>query len=160
MAISAESLKPSQPIRVSEPPRNTVLQRLVDEGAIYVPQAMSVPQFATLQAVLKRLTSRQNAGVDSTTSFVEAIDASLVGADTTARQTWSSALRLGLDELDTLARTRAGYAFAELTSELQDIVLDLIATGALSARAVNLASWLEELRYSALADLALGANRR
>lgn len=159
MAISAEYMKLSQSVRVSEPPRNTFLQRLVDEGAIYVPQAMSVPQFATLYAVLKRLTSRQNPGVDSTTSFVEAIDASLVDANTTARQTWSTALRLGLDELDTLARTRAGYAFAELTSELQDIVLDLIAVGALSAKAVNLASWLEELRGSALADLALAANR-
>jgi len=159
VAISAEYMKLSQPVRVSEPPRNTFLQRLVDEGAIYVPQSMSVPQFATLYAVLKRLTSRQNGDVDSTTSFVEAIDASLVGADTTARQTWSSALRLGLDELDTLARTRAGYAFAELTYELQDIVLDLITAGALSAKTVNLASWLDELRYSALANLAVTASQ-
>lgn len=87
MAISAEYLKPSQSVRVSEPPQNTFLQRLVDEGAIYVPQTMSRPQFATLYAVLKRLMPRQNPGVDATTSFVEAIDASLVGAETAARQT-------------------------------------------------------------------------
>jgi hypothetical protein len=158
VAISAESVKLSQSVRVSEPPRNTFLQRLVDEGSIYVPQAMSVPQFATLYAVLKMLMPPYS-NVEASAPFAEAIDASLVGADTGARAPWSRALRLGLDELDTLARTRAGYPFAELTSELQDIVLDLIAAGTLSTKAVNLASWLEELRDSALADLAHAGHR-
>lgn len=158
MAISAEYTKLSQSVRVTEPPRDTFLQRLVDEGSVYVPQAMSVPQFATLYAVLKRLMPPYS-NVEAPAPFAEAIDASLADTNTDARAPWSRALRLGLDELDTLARTRAGYAFAELTSELQDIVLDLIAAGTLSTKAVNLASWLEELRDNALADLAHAGHR-
>ena len=35
--------------------------------------------------------------------------------------------RLGLDELDTMARNLTVFAFADLTPEIQDAMLDLIA---------------------------------
>src|ERR1700677_53331 len=37
---------------------NTRLQRLIDEGAVYVPQALNPSQFATLHALLDRIRAR------------------------------------------------------------------------------------------------------
>ena len=55
MAANMESLQRSNAARVDEP--NSNLQRLVDDGSVYVPQALNAPQFATLQALLNRIVS-------------------------------------------------------------------------------------------------------
>lgn len=148
MAISAELLKLSQRERVSGPFRNTFLQCLVDEDPVYVPRTLSVLQFATLSAVLKRFMKRPYTKA-SPVEFAEGLDA---GSE-------ARAYAVGLDELDVLARTRAGYAFAELTAELQDVVLDLIASGYISTKTLDLGVWLEDLRHHALPDLAWASNR-
>ncbi len=59
---------------------------------------------------------------------------------------------LGLDELDTIARTRTSYAFAELPDEIQDAILGLIRTGDLTSRELDLAGWLDQLYALAAAS--------
>ncbi|MDQ2834827.1 MAG: hypothetical protein M3Y50_14040 [Acidobacteriota bacterium] len=54
---------------------------------------------------------------------------------------------LGLDELDTLTRTRACYPFAELPTDLQEAVLSLIASRDLTSSKIDLALWLEDLLH-------------
>ena len=67
------------------------------------------------------------------------------------RDETAGAVGLGLDELDTIARTRTGYAFAELPDEIQDAILGLIATRDLTTRKLDLALWLEDLHATAVA---------
>jgi hypothetical protein len=52
-----------------------------------------------------------------------------------------------------IARTRTGYAFAELPTEIQDAILGLIATRDLTTRKLDLALWLEDLHITAAAAL-------
>jgi hypothetical protein len=152
VAITAEYPNIISPYRITEPAPTLRLQQLIDNGALYVAQNLSHSQFATLQAIAalilrpmsKRLAAR--------------IDAALT---TSARETLPLApppplafdYQLGLDELDTIARTRTGYAFAELPAEIQDAILGLIATRDLTTRKLDLALWLEDLHRNAAAGL-------
>jgi hypothetical protein len=152
VAITAEYPNVIPSYRTTEPAPSLRLQQLIDSGAVYVAQNLSHSQFATLQAIAalilrpksKRLAAR--------------IDAALT---TSARETLPTAppaplavdYQLGLDELDTIARTRTGYAFAELSAEIQDAILGLIATRDLTTRRLDLALWLEDLHTNAAAAL-------
>lgn len=158
MAISAEYLNLSQSAPLTEP-ANTLLQRLIDEGTVYIPQALTASQFSTLNALLHRLIShpethsethpetRSEARPEINPAHLTArLDRDLASGTPASLAPRFRAYPLGLDELDTLARTHAGFPFADLPSELQDAMLDLIAAGDLTTSKLNLALWLEDLR--------------
>jgi hypothetical protein len=152
VAISAEHLNSIPSYRITEPPQRSRLQELIDNGAIYVAQNLTSSQFTTLQAIASRLFKRRNSK-----HLAANLDAALT---TSARETLPCApprplsvdYQLGLDELDTIARTRTGYAFAELPAEIQDAILGLIATRDLTTRKLDLALWLEEFHSNAAAS--------
>jgi len=149
--INVERVRTSQSDRMTQPLQSTRLQRLVDDGTIYVPQALSQQQFATLQALLFVLLPEVEV---SPTNLAARLDAHLADA---TRQDWpytsvtpdTDTYQLGLDGLDTLARTRAGFSFVELTHEIQDALLSLIATKDLGSEHLDLSLWLEDLRSNA-----------
>jgi hypothetical protein len=146
--IGAEYQNLTQFRPVTEPPSSLRLQQLIDTGTLYVAQNLSLSQFATLQAIAA-LILRPNPR-----NLAAQLDAALA---TSASGTLPFAppppltvdYQLGLDELDTIARTRTGYPFAELPSEIQKVILDLIADRNLTTRKLDLALWLEELHTSA-----------
>ena len=148
MAIGAEHQNLTQLRPFTESPSNLRLQQLIDTGTLYVARNLSPSQFATLQAIAARVFrfSAKNLAAD--------LEASLA---TSARETLPPAppppvavdYHLGLDELDTITRTRTGYAFAELPPEIQDAILDLIANRDLVTRKLDLALWLEDLHTTA-----------
>jgi hypothetical protein len=148
VAIIAEHLTTIPTYRTTEPAPSLSLQQLIDNGAVYVAQNLSQAQFATLQAiaalVLRPWSRRLAAQVDAalTTSASDALPSALIPPIAFDYQ-------LGLDELDTIARTRTGYAFAELPTEIQDAILGLIASGDLTTRKLDLALWLEDLHTNA-----------
>ncbi|MCU1249271.1 MAG: hypothetical protein JWQ49_2300 [Edaphobacter sp.] len=152
MAITADHLTTIPPYRTTEPAPSLRLQQLIDNGAVYVAQNLSQAQFATLQAIAalvlrprsKRLAARIDAAL--TTSASETLP--LAPPPPLAVD-----YQLGLDELDIIARTRTGYAFAELPAEIQDAILGLIASGDLTTRKLDLALWLEGLHANAAAAL-------
>jgi Gluconate 2-dehydrogenase subunit 3 len=151
VAISAEHLNVIPPYRTTEPAPSFRLQQLIDNGAVYVAQNLSQSQFATLQAIAalllrpksKRLAARIDAALNTSAKALPLAPPPPLAFD----------YQLGLDELDTIARTRTGYAFAELPTEIQDAILDLIATRDLTTRKLDLALWLEELHTTAAAAL-------
>lgn len=153
MAIGAEHQNFIHPRHITDPAPNTRLQQLIDSGTVYVAQNLSYSQFATLQAIAARVFKRRNSK-----HLAARLDAALV---TTASATPPFApplplavdYQLGLDELDIIARTRTGYPFAELPTEIQDAILGLIATRDLTTRKLDLALWLEDLHHAAAADL-------
>jgi len=135
---------------------NSRLQRLVDEGAVYAPRALNPSQFDTLHALLECVALHS---VNSA-RLAARLDAALANgaADSlcfTAPHLLAFDYQLGLDELDTMARTRTGFAFAELTPEIQDAMLGLVATKDLTSRKLDLALWIEDLRHNTAANLAL-----
>jgi hypothetical protein len=148
VAISAEHPNVITPYRIAEPAPSLRLRQLIDRGAVYVAQNLSHSQFATLQAIAelilrpksKRLAARIDAAL--TTSASDALPLA-------PRPPLAFDYQLGLDELDTIARTRTGYAFADLPPEIQDAILGLIATGDLTTRKLDLALWLEDLHSNA-----------
>ncbi len=142
MAISAEHLNIIPPYRTTEPAPSLRLQQLIDNGTVYVAKNLSPSQFATLQAIAPLILQPKSK------YFAAHLDAALT---TTTSSTLPFDYQLGLDELDTIARTRTGYAFAELPSEIQDAILGLIATRDLTTRKLDLALWLEDLHASAAA---------
>lgn len=150
MAIGTERQNPIQSRHVTESPSSLRLQQLVDSGTLYVAQNLSQSQFATLQAIAalvlrpdsKNLAAQLDAALTTSTSQPPAFTRPLPLAFD---------YQLGLDELDTLARTRTGYPFAELPPEIQDAILNLIATHDLTTRRLDLARWLEELHATAVA---------
>ena len=152
MPISVEHPTVVPTYRTTEPGLSLRLQQLIDNGAVYVAQNLSPVQFATLQAIAarvlrpksKRLAARIDAALN--TSANEALP--LAPPPPLALN-----YQLGLDELETIARTRTGYAFAELPTEIQDAILDLIASGDLTTRKLDLALWLEDLHSTAAATL-------
>ena len=150
MAITAEHLTTISPYRTTEPAPSLRLQQLIDNGAVYVAQNLSHSQFATLQAIAalilrprsKRLAARIDAALSTSASeALRSVPPPPIAVD----------YQLGLDELDTIARTRTGYAFAELPTEIQDAILGLIASGDLTTRKLDLALWLEDLHSNAAA---------
>lgn len=146
MAASGEHPKLSQSDRAAEPKPITILESLADKDASYKPHALSMPQFATLYAVLKRLISRLHEAIAAPSHLAVGLDTNLAGVGTSALMAEGEEYPLGLDEIDEIARSRTGYAFADLTAELQDAMLDLIADGDLTTGKLDLARWLEELR--------------
>jgi hypothetical protein len=150
VAISAEHPNVIPQYRTAEPAPSSRLQQLIDRGAVYVAQNLSHSQFATLQAIaaliLRPKSKRLAARIDATltTSASQALP-------TAPPPPIAVDYQLGLDELDTIARTRTGYAFAELPADLQDAILGLIATRDLTTRKIDLALWLEDLHNNAAA---------
>jgi Gluconate 2-dehydrogenase subunit 3 len=150
VAIIAEHLSSISSYRTTEPAPSLRLQQLIDNGAVYVAQNLSPSQFATLQAIAT-LVFRP-----STKNLAALVDAALVTSKTppiAPPPPLAINYQLGLDELDTIARTYAGYPFAELSPDLQDAILGLIATRDLTTRKLDLALWLEELHTTAVAAL-------
>jgi hypothetical protein len=152
VAISAEHLNVIPPYRTTEPAPSTSLQQLIDNGTVYVAQNLSPAQFATLQAiaalVLRPRSKPLAARIDAALNTSASAALPLAPPPPIAFD-----YQLGLDELDTIARTRTGYAFAELPTEIQDAILDLIATRDLTTRKLDLALWLEDLHTTAAAAL-------
>jgi hypothetical protein len=152
VAISAEHLNSSPSYR-TKPPQRTRLQQLIDNGAVYVAQSLTSPQFATLQAIAGRIFKRRNS--KHLAAHLDATLASSVGEALLSEPLLPLSVdyQLGLDELDTIARTRTSYAFAELPTEIQDAILELIATRDLTTRKLDLARWLEEFHDNAGSNL-------
>ena len=150
MAISAEHLKSIPPYRITEPAPSLRLQQLIDNGTVYVAQNLSPSQFATLQAIAPLVLQPKS-------KYLAAhIDAALATSTSEAvplapPPPLAFDYQLGLDELDTIARTRTGYSFAELPTEIQDAILGLIASRDLTTRKLDLALWLEDLHSNAAA---------
>lgn len=144
----AEHQNLTQSWPVVENPASLRLQQLIDTGTLYVAQNLSSSQFATLQAIAARVLRPNSKDLAANLDSAVARGAGL------RFTTEAPALdyQLGLDELDTLTRIRTGYPFAELPPELQDAILNLIATGDLTTRRLDLARWLEDL-HSAAAPL-------
>jgi hypothetical protein len=149
VAIDIENQNSTQSRLVTESPSSLRLQQLVDNGAVYVAQNLSPSQFATLQAIAalvlrpnaKRLAAHLDAALATGTSEALPFAPPFLAFD----------YHLGLDELDVLARTRTGYPFAELPAEIQDAILNLVATRDLTTRKLDLAVWLENLQARAVA---------
>ena len=136
------------PYLLTQPSPNLRLQQLIDNGTIYVARNLSSCQFATLQAIAA-LILRPNSK-----TFASRLESELVSSGRDAdKSTPSLALdyQLGLDELDTISRTRTGFPFAELSAEIQDAILGLIATRDLTTRKLDLARWLADLHDYAAA---------
>jgi hypothetical protein len=149
MATSIESVRPGSPDHLLTPTESTRLQRLIDDGAVYVPQALNSTQFVTLRALLNRIASQSAAE-----QLAARLDAALANRNTVdpiASTSVAFDYQLGLDELDSIAHTRTGFAFADLTPELQDAMLSLVATGDLTTRKLNLPLWLANLQNNAAA---------
>jgi hypothetical protein len=132
------------PLRRPTDPSPTVwLKRLIDNGTLYVPQNLNPSQFAILQAITI-LCSRPGC------SYVASrLDAAMVTNSSEASSFASPPIafdyRLGLDELETITRTRTGYGFTDLHIELQEVILNLVSTRDLTSRKLDLAHWLEDL---------------
>ena len=150
VAIGAEyqNLTPSRPL--TESPSNLRLQQLIDTGTLYVAQNLSPAQFATLQSIAARVLH------PDAKHIAAQLDAAL--SNRSGQPPTLSPARLhvfdyhlGLDEIDTIARTHTGYAFAELSAEIQDALLGLIASRHLTTRKLDLALWLEDLHTNAAA---------
>jgi Gluconate 2-dehydrogenase subunit 3 len=154
VAISAQHLNSISSYRTSDPPVRSRLQQLIDTGAVYVAQNLSHSQFATLQAIAGRIFRRRNPK-----HLAAQLDAGLAtdsseALSSTTLQPLAIDYQLGLDELDTIVRTRTGYAFAELTTDLQDAILELVATRDLTTGKLDLARWLEEFHSNAEAAIS------
>ena len=150
MTIGAEyqNLTPLRP--VTETPSNLRLQQLIDTGTLYVAQNLSSAQFATLQAIAARVLH------PSAKHLAAMLDAALATGATKTFPFSAVPLpavdyHLGLDELDTIARTRTGFPFAELPAEIQDAILSLIASRYLTTQKLDLALWLEDLHTTTAA---------
>jgi hypothetical protein len=152
VAIDARPVKLDSPNRLTRPTR---LHRLVD-GAVYIPQALTYSQFTTLLALLKRMIPQPK--VDPA-HLAARLDATLANADGHGLPLTPRLLAFdytfALDELNTIARIRTSYAFFDLTAEIQDAMLSLIATRDITTRKLDLGLWLNELRRNAASCLPL-----
>lgn len=134
MATKIDSVRLGSPDLLLGTTQGTRLQHLIDTGAVYIPQALTSSQFLTLRGLLNRIAPHAP-------NPATRIDDALANGNR-SRSTSSNFVafdyQLGLDELDTLARTRTGFAFADLTHELQDAMISLIATRDLTTRRLDL----------------------
>jgi hypothetical protein len=150
VAMKVDQLTGTPLRRTTDPSPTVWLKRLIDSGTLYIPQNLNPPQFAILQAITLLLSH------SGSRYAVSRLDASLSNS---ARQAEPDApappiafdYRVGLDEIETITRTRTGYSFVELPTELQDAILSLIATRDITARKLDLALWLEDLHAQTLA---------
>ena len=138
------------PLRRPTDPSPTVwIKRLIDNGTLYVPQNLTTSQFAILQAITILLS---RPGSNYVASRLDAALATSAGeALSRAPHPIAFDYRLGLDELETISRTRTGYGFTELPLELQEAILSLISTRDIASRKLDLALWLEDLQAHTLA---------
>jgi hypothetical protein len=158
VAINLEPARMGNADQYVEPTQNTRLQRLIDDGAVYVPQTLNPSQFATLHALLDRILAHD---VNSA-QLASRLDSALANgaADNlcfSAPRLLAVDYQLGLDELDTMSRKLTVFAFADLTPEIQDAMLDLIAARDLTARKLDLSLWLDDLHSNTAASLSLAA---
>jgi hypothetical protein len=133
------------PLRRQTDPSPTIwLERLIDNGTLYVPQNLNPSQFAILQAITILLSRPDSNYVASR------LDAAMVANASEASPFASPPIafdyRLGLDELETITRTRTGYGFTDLHIELQEVILNLVSSRDLTSRKLDLAHWLEDLQ--------------
>lgn len=153
MAISTEHPTATLCRQTTEAPPGTSLQELIDTGTLYVAQNLNLTQFATLQAIASRIFAQHHDPhhPDRPSTHFESALRATSGYTPAFRHPLPEAFdyQLGLDELDTIARTRAGYAFAELPAEIQDAILSLISTRDLTTSKLDIASWLEDLQATA-----------
>ena len=150
MTIGAEHQNFAHSRPLTESPSSLRLQQLIDSGTLYVAQNLSPSQFATLQAIATRVLG------SNAKRLAANLDAALAASAGEPRRAappppLAFDYHLGLDEVDTIARTRTGYPFAELPNEIQDAILDLIANRDLVTRKLDLALWLEDLHSTAAA---------
>jgi hypothetical protein len=149
VALNVDQLTATPLRRPTEPSPTVWLKRLIDNGTLYVPQNLTTCQFAILQAITILLSRPGSNYVASR------IDAALTNNASEASSHASHPIafdyRLGLDELETITRTRTGYGFTELPTELQEAILSLVSTRDLTTRKLDLALWLEELQAHTLA---------
>ena len=154
MATNAQPIKLNDPDRFIHRPRSARLHSLVDDGAVYIPQVLNRFQFTTLLALLKRMIPQPEV---NPAQLAARLDSTLANtADGTPRLTpppLAFDYILALDELDTVARLRTGYAFLDLTTEIQDAMLSLIATRDVTTRKLDLSLWLKDLYRSAASCL-------
>jgi hypothetical protein len=156
VAINAQPIKLNAPDRFVHRPRSARLHRLVDDGTIYIPQVLNRFQFTTLLALLKRMMPQPEV---NPAQLAARLDSTLATtADSIPHLTpphLAFDYILALDELDTVARVRTGYAFFDLTTEIQDAMLSLIATRDVTTRKLDLSLWLKDLYRNAASCLAL-----
>jgi Gluconate 2-dehydrogenase subunit 3 len=158
VAINLEPAKLGKAEQYVESLPHSRLQRLVDEGAVYAPQALNQSQFATLHALLERILLHDVNAAQLAARLDTALAHSTAdGLSFTAPHPLAFDYQLGLDELDTMARTTTGFAFAELTPEIQDAMLGLVSGKNLTTRKLDLSLWLDDLRHNTTASLALSA---
>jgi hypothetical protein len=147
--VTLNDKQTATPLRRPTDPSPTVwLERLIDNGTLYVPQNLNPSQFAILQAITILLSrpgsnyvaSRLDAALTTSASEGSPYNSHPIAFD----------YRLGLDELETITRTRTGYGFTDLPTELQEAILSLISTRDLTTRKVDLARWLEDLQVHTL----------
>ena len=142
MAITVEHSLATSPWRTTDVPAGIRLQELIDNGTLYGAPDLTVSQLATLRAIAGRIVgSRQSDRPGAPFGSTIAGEAGEIRSAASAALDYS----LGLDELDTIARTRTSYTFAELPDEIQDAILGLITTRDLTSRELDLAVWLEQL---------------
>jgi hypothetical protein len=148
MTTKSVPVKPNIPSFCIGPAR---LHHLVDIGAPYLPQALSSSQFNTLFNLLQLMMPEANP-VD----LAAQLDSALVSANDVRLTPRPLAFdyTFALDELNALARLRTGYAFFDLTPEIQHAMLNLIATGDITTRRLDLSLWLNDLHRNASACLS------
>lgn len=142
MALNVDQLTATPLPRLIEPSPTVWLKRLIDSGTLYVPQNLTASQFATLQAITILLS---RPGTSYAASRLEAAMTTSAGEAARFAPPIAFDYRLGLDELETICRTRTGYSFTELHTELQEAILGLISSRDLTSRKLDLALWLEDL---------------
>jgi hypothetical protein len=144
VALNTEQLIPTPSRRTTDTSSTVWLKRLIDTGTQYIPQNLNPTQFATLQAITGLLS---HAGAKHLARHLDASLTTSAGEAPPCSPPPPIAFdyKLGLDELESISRTRTGYAFTELSPELQDVILNLVATRDLTTRKLDLARWLEDL---------------
>jgi hypothetical protein len=150
VAIYADQQTAAPLPRTTDPSPTIWLKRLIDSGTLYIPQNLNPTQFATLQAITLLLSHSGSRYVASRLDASLATSAGDAPSDAPAPPITFD-YRLGLDEIETITRTRTGYSFTELPAELQDAILSLIATRDLTTRKLDLAHWLADLHTHTLA---------
>jgi hypothetical protein len=149
VAINTEQMTVAPLRRTTDPLPTIWLKRLIDSGTLYIPQNLNPTQFATLQAITLLLSHSGSYYAASRLDATLVSSAAVSSPDAPAPPIVFD-YRLGLDEIETISRTRTGYSFTELPAELQDAVLSLIASRDLTTRKLDLALWLEDLHFQTL----------
>lgn len=147
MASIVETVRLMEPCRTQD----ACGMRGIDDGAEYLQQALNRSQLATLQAILRRI-GPENYDFNGLTASLQGGSAEEGWRDHYALASRAGGcardgfnLRVGLDELDTIAHTRTGFSFSALTPEIQDAMLELVSTGDLAARGLDLRRWFDDL---------------